>query len=238
MIYLGVDTNQWIYTALGRFSEIIDLLEDRVRTGYLTVFTNNIILSEWERNKSKTIEQISKSIRTEANSALKLTQYIGNERQKEILKGIISSYRKDESKREEEAKLMVEKVESFIYNRCVLLSISSEEKIQAADIALSKKAPIHKNKNSIADALIFINFINEMKERDRNGAFNDFIFVSNNHTEFSCETNNSILHPDIKKLVDFDLKYYLALPKALNMADDLILNYIYYFELLPNFDFE
>jgi len=96
MTYIGIDTNIWIYLTNDTLFELWEKLVDQVRKREISIFINDLIFLEWERNKSATIKSLTNSIKGEYYSAKKLSNYLPDGKRAQLLE-IISHYQ-DESK--------------------------------------------------------------------------------------------------------------------------------------------
>ena len=116
----------------------------------------------------------------------------------------------------------VRKVETlFSHATTEVLDISDSVKVQAADLALAKKAPFHKNKNSMADALIIISTIQFASSTEPNTC----IFVSNNTDDFSSDESKNEIHIDLKEMfAEYKVSYSINIGLALNQIENNIVD--------------
>ncbi|OSX90164.1 PIN domain-containing protein [Bacillus mycoides] len=78
------------------------------------------------------------------------------------------------------------------------INTKNEFKVQAADLALEKHPPFHRNKNSVADAILFLSVLSFLeKEPDA-----ILYFVTDNKSDFSDVNNQSNIHPLLKQMAE------------------------------------
>jgi hypothetical protein len=215
MAKLLIDTCTWVDISMPKFQEVLKELSDQVNSGQSILLTCDIILEEWDRNKSKTIERIVTSIKDHAKSAEKLAALAKVSETAEIRK-LLTRYKSIEKDQKERACNHIDKVEGLIA-KGIKYQISDHHKITATDRAIKKLAPFHNKKNNMADALILLGAVDYV---DRNyDIARDIFFISSNHTDFSSKSDYSSLHEDF----DFpSVKYYNNLARALKMRTELV----------------
>lgn len=245
--YIFLDTNNWIYLSNGfnilsnNYDElhlkIFNIIKKRVDEGLLVFLVNDIVIEEWRRNKPQTENQIKyiedkykdykkklKSIKGFIKEGLDLEmQKVQDElnlafnRKKEILKN------------------HVDEVEYFLLNKTQKIPLNDNIKVEAANLALAKKAPfIGEKKNSMADALILLSSIEYIDQNHKTVfppqavdnqkqivLFPESYFVSSNKGDFSSETDKEKIHPDLEpKLEKTQTQFYFTLGKLINSLEE------------------
>jgi len=230
VIYLILDTNIWIYLSNGfdpltenhsddLHFELLDTLKKSKDSGDISILVNDVIIEEWKRNKEHSKLKIKKLLNKLAN----VDQVFGDIRKYVDTEKIRKEYTdkiNEEIKRNEEHILSVE---NFLIKDCVIIKTSDKIKIKIFDLSISKTAPFHNKNNNIADASILFGTSEYMSDK----FFSDedsVIFVSNNFKDFTDNKNKEEFHPDIKEqLIDVPITYQRALPSALKLSQELIL---------------
>lgn len=236
MIYLCCDTNIWINISNGlEPPRLLNRLNDEVRDGNIKLLLPEIILKEWERNKERFIvEQTQDSTTKQIDSLKKLNEFlehdefdfsflwdeeIGNNENEKVTKlrdkieELISELKEHKTEIINRAKKNVETVESIFKNpNTIVLPTDSKSSMTVVGLATEKKFPLENEKNNFADALIFYQFINYLKD---NGLEKGH-FVTSNKKEF-FPNPKKILHESLQKEID-DTKsfFYKSLSEALN----------------------
>jgi hypothetical protein len=247
MIYLVVDTNNWIYLAnsknpdTGKFEDerhmhLLGLLIDRVNKGDVEVLLCDIVEKEWERNKSAQESLIAKyQNENEAyKSIIKKMRLLLDEEDAKDLSNIYEKYVAKTQAIIEVNKKHIKEVWTLM-KKAKKYSVSNETKAVAADWAVEKKAPfIGDKKNSMADALIFFGAAEYLKniaktkdpwEEDDHYEFPISVFVSGNKGDFSNPLNLDELHNDLKPIADeVKMNFFRSLPLALNYLEETIKN--------------
>jgi len=206
MIYIVLDT--CVFAELIKEIEYDDVLNQILYwdfMGVVKIIVPSVIIDEWERNKSKFEKyrrDILKSKISNTKEMLKLLEI--NDLN---IKESISNFDYDTN-----TIIEMDRIEELL-NGSIILSISDNCKLKAAEFALEKLAPF-KSKNSMGDALIAFSTI-EFLEGESNY---DAYFISHNTSDFSQDKQNkTVLHTDLKD--DFDrvnLVYYSHLRFAVH----------------------
>ena len=227
MVNLILDTNIWIYLAEGQHTFVLNGIVNEVDNQNIILLVNQEIINEWNRNRdknrNKTITELFKKI----NNTKKLANCLENDN-KEIFKNLIE---KIANIKIEEINNRYSTVDNLIKNKSKIIPIKEEHKLTAINWALNHKAPFHKNKNSVADALIVLSAISYIKENGINNVnynrieISDSIFVSYNCDDFSKgikENEKNVIHPDLKPFLDsVGMKYERNFGKILKLTSDM-----------------
>jgi hypothetical protein len=244
MIYLVIDTNNWIYLANsknpdtnsfedGRHIKLLELLAEQIETGEVELLLCTIIEDEWKRNKAKA-EGLIEKYNNELNSykgTLKRWSELLEDPDKAILKEIHSKCAQKIELKIELNKEHIAKIEELI-TKAQKYEIGKGTFAFAAEWALNKKAPfIGDKKNSMADALIFFGAVEYLKgvavytlPWDEDGGEKVYpvsIFVSGNKGDFSNPDNADEMHNDLKPIAEeIQINFFRSLPVALNFIQE------------------
>jgi hypothetical protein len=247
MVYLIVDTNNWIYLANsknpdtgnfedGRHIHLLSLLIEKITNGEVELLLCEIVEKEWERNKSaqeSLIERYQNEREGCRNIIKKMRQHL-DENDAKTLTGLYEQYVSKMEVIIEVNKAHIENVRTLM-QKAKKYTISNEMKVLAAEWALEKKAPfIGDKKNSMADALIFFGAAEYLKNisktrypRDEESRyiFPTSIFVSGNKGDFSNPMNMDELHRDLKPIAEeIEMNFFRSLPLALNYIQETVKN--------------
>lgn len=207
MAKLVLDTCSWIELAKPKFSKVLEELESQIKNGITVIISCDLIIEEWERNKTRIISNIQNSIRDYSKSAINISNYLPEKEKTKLIK-ILKKYRDSEEEQIKLAKQHFGRIEKLI-NSSTKYKISEKLKLDVIEKGIKKEAPFHNSKNNISDALIYFGAI----EYVQNFVIaNDLIFVTQNINEFSDTNNRSLIHPDLK----FNSVHY-----STNLADAL-----------------
>lgn len=246
-----LDTNNWIYLSNGfniyskkhdeLHLKIFEKIISRCNEGSLIFLVNDIVLSEWDRNKKQTqnqIKEIKNKFDSYTQSLITINQFISNQNQNNEITSLIHLLGKEFKEKTQRHKSHIEKVEYFLKEKTVKIPISDKVKIEATDLALQKKAPfIGDKKNSMADALIFLSSIeylseNPIKIPDFIGDKEDILifpesyFVSSNQGDFSSKADRENIHEDLKPYLEkTNTEFSFTLSKLINTLEDEFLTF-------------
>jgi uncharacterized protein with von Willebrand factor type A (vWA) domain len=220
MAKLILDTSTWLDLAKPRIEEVLIELEEQVKNGITVLLTCDIIVEEWERNKSRVLQEVIDSIRSHAKSAMKMAELLSESEKSELVK-IVEKYTSIQADQERLAEAFFNRIEKLIKGS-ELFTIDDKLKVEMANRALTKQAPFHNSKNNMADALLYFGAVEHVNKENK--VATDLIFVTSNHKEFSDPSNFAKIHPDLYKgNVHFSNNLALALKmrkEAIDLMDE------------------
>jgi len=215
MAKLILDTCTWLDLAKPKFSDVLNELEEQVKSGITVLITCELIIQEWERNKEKIIKSIAESIKSYSKSAIQIANFLPESEKNKLIE-ILEKYKSQEVEQLKIAEAHFTRVEN-LFKASTVFKIEDELKLKVIDLGISKKAPFHNSKNNISDALIYFGAIEYVQSSWI--IANEIIFVSQNHKEFSNPSIVTEIHPELK----VDKVYYsIDLGNALKMRTELI----------------
>lgn len=199
--WILIDTCVWLDLAKDhRELPLVSALEELIRAGSIELLVPEIVAAEFARNKDRVAQDARNSFKTHIRLA----------------REAVNRYAPDESRA---ATLMaLDDVDHEIYSRGDNVSgtmvaierllktaehqpMTEEIKRRVIDRALGQKAPYHRAKNSVGDAIILETYIAHMAAHVGEGS--TFSFVTHNIKDFSAPSGDRRLpHPDIAALFD------------------------------------
>lgn len=230
MVYLIFDTNIWIYFAGGQHPFVLNGIIKKVENNEVTILVNEEIIKEWNRNKAKCKDRIKKELDLQIRSAKNLYSTL-EEKDSLAYQELVSKI----SNQTHEYKNTIDErfniVNDLITNKSIPIPIKEEHKLSVMDLALNQKAPFHRKKNSVADALILLSAIDYIKNNGINNVnynridVSDSIFVSYNSDDFSKDVKGSdkdIIHPDLQPYLDsVGMTYERNFGKILSLTEEM-----------------
>lgn len=117
-IILAFDTNIWLYLIKPEFTPILETLIREVDNRTIEILVNDIIITEWERNKDPATNRLCENIKQKYISATRLGSFIDDNKERQQYTEILSHYKK-EDERLLYARAGVSKVEKLL--RTVLI---------------------------------------------------------------------------------------------------------------------
>lgn len=231
MVHLILDTNIWIYFAEGQHPFVLNGIIEKVESKEIILLVNDEIIKEWDRNKIDSISKIEKELFKQIDYAKELAPTLNNKDCQEYKKLI----GKISNSTPEYKKTIVDRyntVDDLIKNKSINVPITEEHKLKVIDLALNQKAPFHRKKNSVADALILLSSVDYIKENGINNVnynridVSDSVFISYNSDDFSKDIKGAFkneIHPDLKPYLDsVGMTYERNFGRILNLTSELM----------------
>ena len=115
----------------------------------------------------------------------------------------------------------IERIEALLA-KGVIVKTTGTIKVRAADRAIAKQAPFHRQRNGIDDAIIIEIYADAVSKAEVDGS--RFAFVTHNTKDFSeAAGDNRRPHPDLAALFTGNSAYAVSLGEVLNeIAPDLL----------------
>ncbi len=219
---LLIDTSVWLdLTKDPRHLPLLDALFAMTEADEVALILPQIVLDEFARNR----DRVMASSRASLSSQFKrvkdaIIQFGPEERQGEILGQLNEIDHRIATGGEavNEAVGLIDK----LFTTTEPISVSENIKARAADRAIAKVAPFHRQMNGIGDAIIIETYIDALAQRDGDEVL---AFVTHNIHDFSQKGADTRLpHPDLAAIFDGDQsRYSTNLGALLNeFAGDLI----------------
>jgi hypothetical protein len=231
VIYLILDTNNWIYLANGLdpisnkhyddlHYELLRSLKELKDNNQVQVMVNEIIITEWNRNKehcNTKIKKLKQKLADKDNAFKEIEKYTKGDI-KQLKEEFIQSIEKEIKQNEAH----IQNVEDFIFNDCVRVEISQEIKLKIFDLSINNQAPFHNKKNNVGDAAILLSAVEYLKNRQDPFGYHAF-FISNNIEEYTDGKNSKDFHPQLTPLLNgVNIQFERILPAALNISKNII----------------
>lgn len=209
MTHLLIDTCVWLDIAKSTKGEnILHLLEQLVNEDKIELILPEIVLTEFERNKDRTIASAKKSV---SDHIKKVRELVHSYSDKDIRQNILSELNNLDHLIPIKSDIItysIVRIET-LFKQSIVINLDNDIQLKAADRAINKLAPFHLSKNSIGDAIIIESYAKLMRENKEE----NFAFVTHNKNDFSLQNGNQKLpHEDLKDLFEnSDSKYFIDL---------------------------
>lgn len=197
MFNLLIDTCVWLDLAdKPQQTPLMDVLEGLLSYGGVNLIFPQIVKDEFAKNRTKIAERSTKGLSTHFNLVKDaVRRSSATKSKKNRILADLSDVDHQLPKVGGQAKVTLERIQK-IMDAFPAIPTTDSVKIKAADRALARKGPCHReNKNSMADALIIETYFETVKAgapRDR------FAFVTHNKSDFSILAGDDKLpHADI-----------------------------------------
>jgi hypothetical protein len=195
MFNLLIDTCVWLDLAKDQQQQAtLGVLEELVQHKSVALIVPTIVRNEFARNKARIVQESQRSISSVLKRAKEIVHQHGDARRRRVMLAHLNEVDYKLPSLGESIAGSIGRVEKlFAVSRVV--EIPDTAKLRAAERAIAKKAPFHRERNSMADALlieIYAEFVAGNHPRERFG------FVSHNTKDFSqVNGDNRLPHPDL-----------------------------------------
>ena len=176
---------------------LIDTLENLVRDKKIVLLVPRIILEEFNRNQERIAAENSKSIASVVGRLKDSLNRYGDRQQKKKVLQALDNLAHKAPFIDEAATEILERIKNLLLSGQAI-ETSEKIKLAAANRAIAGKAPFHKQKNSIGDAIIIESYSEVLLKRQPSDRY---IFVTHNTRDFSLQSGDTRQpHPDIATL--------------------------------------
>jgi hypothetical protein len=196
MFKILVDTCIWLDLAKDYHQQsILAALEELILQGEIELILPRTIIDEFARNKARIIQENNRSLSSTLKRVKEVVGIYGDPRQI----GLVLSHLNDIDHRlptlGEAAMDTVSRIEK-LFAKTPIIEISDAVKIRAAQRAIDKRAPFHRQRNGIDDAILIEVYTDVVRAKTINRT--RFAFISHNTKDFSHPNGSKQLpHPDI-----------------------------------------
>lgn len=220
MCKILIDTCVWLDLAKdSKQLPILGSVEELIRLNIITLIVPRIVLDEFQRNKERIAKESTKSLSTHFRLVKEAVNKLDGDKEETQT---ILSYLDDVNHKIPiiggEAIGTLNRIEK-LFSSAFILETSEAVKLRAAQRAIEKKAPFHRGKNSMADAIIIETYAECISNQAETS--NNFAFVTHNKSDFSNEVGNQkIPHSDFAALFSSAKSlYFINLAEALRQIE-------------------
>lgn len=210
-----VDTCVWLDLAKDPGQQpILNAVEELIKQKELTLIVPRIVSEEFFRNKEKVIKENNQSLNSVLKRVKDVVDKFGDPKSKKVVLEQLNNVGHKIPSLGEAMTTSIVRIENLI-NNAEIIETTDEILIRAAKRAMDKKAPFHRQKNSIGDAIIIETYAVCTQDDTTKG--NRFAFVTHNKHDFSSPNGDEkIPHPDfVAYFSKIKSKYYIKLSEAI-----------------------
>jgi hypothetical protein len=230
MYKLLIDTCVWLEIVKDyRQRTILAVIEDLVKTGNVELIVPCTVLHEFHRNKGK----VSDAAKTISASAIKRAKEVAEMYADESKKSTIIHQLNDLEIRlpilGDTANDTASRIAKLL-SESACIELTNDIQLRASQRAIDRRAPFHRGKNEINDAIIIETYADQVRDKSSPGT--RFEFVTHNWTDFSLDGGNQNLpHVDISALFSrVRSRYFIKLTDAIyridrDLVSDLMMDY-------------
>lgn len=215
MFKILIDTCVWLDLAKDYQQQaILTALEELVRQGDIALILPRTVIDEFDRNKARVIEESSRSLSSNLKRTKEVVEKFGDPNLKLAVLNQLNDVDHRLPTLGEAAIGTVSRIEK-LFGRTPIIEISDAVKLRAAQRAIDKRAPFHRQRNGIDDAILIEVYADEIGTKTTTRS--RFAFISHNTKDFSHPSaTNKQPHPDIADFFSpVKSLYFITLGEAL-----------------------
>jgi hypothetical protein len=220
MFRMLIDTCVWLDLAKDqRQIPVLGVVEEMVKLGKVALIVPRVVLDEFRRNRERIAKESARSLSAHFRLVKDAVGKIGGDKRRMRL---VLSHLDDVDHKIPivggTAVNTLDRIEKLL-KATPSIEPCEAVRLQAAQRAIERKAPFHRDKNAMADAIIIETYAGCV--RDKTGAGVRFAFVTHNKSDFSIENgNHKMPHPDFASIFSrVKSLYFINLPEALRRVD-------------------
>ncbi len=220
---LLIDTSVWLDLAKDyRLSAVLTAIEALIDSKAIELIMPQIVLDEFARNRDRVVEQSRRSFSSHIKRVREAVAEFGEEKGRAAMLRELSEVEHRMATKGEVSRQTLDRLETLM-TLFPAIAVSEEAKSKVIERALSKSAPFHRSKNSVADGLLIEIFVEEAEAVADLEA--EFFFVTHNTRDFSQHGGNQRLpHNDLYPLFSSDRRHYASsIIDAINSIDSEML---------------
>jgi hypothetical protein len=209
-----IDTCVWLDLAKDYQQQpILAALEELVRLGDVELMLPRTVLDEFARNKARAIGESRRSLSGTLKRVKEAIEKFGDPRNKSMVLRQLNDVDHRLPTLGEAAVDTVRRIEK-LFARSRIIEISDSVKLRAAQRAIDKRAPFHRQRNGIDDAILIEVYADVVGAK---ATGTRFAFVTHNTKDFSHpNASNKLPHPDMAACFSrVRSMYFITLGEAL-----------------------
>lgn len=215
MLQVLIDTSVWLDMAKDyRHQPTLRALEQMIDHGEVRVALPQQALDEFARNKERIVKEGGQSLSSAFKRTKDAVRQFGRVEANDLVLASLDDIDHRIAILGEAVNDSIRQIES-IFAKSEPIETTEAIMLRAARRAVEKRAPFHKSKNSIGDAILIETYRDLLDARDENTGC---AFITHNKHDFSdMGVDERRPHPDIAELfADNRSRYALALGEILN----------------------
>lgn len=219
MFRMLIDTCVWLDLAKDHQQQaLLGALEELIRHGKLSLILPRTVVDEFTRNKGRIAEEGGRSLSSTLKRAKDAVNSLGNPRRKRLVLRELNEVDHKLPTLGDAAIGSIARIEKLFMSSAVI-EISDAVKLRASQRAIDRRAPFHRQRNGIDDAILIEIFADVIGSHDTRGT--RFAFVTHNTKDFSAAgIHNKHPHPDIASCFSkIRSLYFITLGEALRRVE-------------------
>ena len=232
MFNVLVDTCVWLKLAEDhKHTPLLEVVQGAIARNKMRLLVPRQVLDEFRKNRARVLKASERSFTGHFQEVRRAINKVGGDKKKTTM---VLDYLADVNHKlpqlGRQVEVTLDAIEKLLAGSA-LIEPSDAVMLRAADRALKRKAPCHRdNKNSLADAVILETYV-ESTNAKRTGQ--RFAFVTDNHTDFSVVQGNfKVPHPDFTSAFSkMRSMYFISLAECLRKIDPSLVSEVEWFAL-------
>lgn len=223
MFRMLVDTCVWLDLAKDHKSgPLLEVLETLVKRGDVELLVPRVVLDEFARNKARVAKEGAQSLSSALRRVREAVWTLDVPGRRATLAKRLTDLDLKLPNLGENAVAAIGKIEALL-KAASIIETSDAMKVRAAERALAGRAPFHRSKNSMGDAILMEVYVDALGTPGPKGL--RFAFVTHNKHDFSMPNGDHRLpHPDLAPLFSrIRSLYCVTLADALRRVDTSLL---------------
>jgi len=223
VLYLLIDTCVWLDLAKDHHAKpLIAALGNLIKGREIQLLVPQIVVNEFQKNKARVIDDSRRSLQSHFRLVRDAVRRFGDDTDRDSTLKALNEIDHKIATGTDSVLDLVDQIESLLSARQPR-AITDAVKKRVTERALAGRAPYHREKNSVGDAILIEMYAEAV--RRKKGKNDRFAFVTHNYKDFG-EPNGDRRqpHPDIASLFEPDRSiYWVSLLDALKVeAPDLL----------------
>ena len=196
MFNLLIDTCVWLDLAKDSQQQpVLSVLEELIRQDKVSLILPRTIVDEFARNKERVIEESCRSLSGVLKRVKDAVNKFGEGKAKQITLDQLNDVDHKIPILGEAAVESIGRIEK-LFKGSTIIELSDDIKLRAVQRGIDEKAPFHRQRNGINDAILIELYSNFISDKNIRGT--RFAFITHNTKDFSHLTaDNRFPHPDI-----------------------------------------
>lgn len=214
MFKILIDTCVWLDLAKDyQGQSVLVVLEELVRQKQVSIILPRTVLDEFSRNKARVAEEGGRSLSVVLKRAKEVVHRLGDAKKKQMVVEQLNDVDYKLPSLAESAIESIGRIEK-LFNCTNVVEAPDDVKLRAAQRAIDRRAPFHRQRNGIDDAILIETYADLVKSRKPGDRF---AFVTHNTKDFSQpNANDKLPHPDMAACFSkITSRYYINLAEAL-----------------------
>jgi hypothetical protein len=218
-----IDTCVWLDLAKDyQRQALLGVLEELVRQNRVEIILPRTVLDEFTRNRARVAEESGRSLSGVLKRAKEAVNRLGDAKRKRIALELLNDVDYKIPSLGEAAQDTLDRIDK-IFSKSAIIETSAEVKLRAAQRGIERRAPFHRQRNGIDDAILIETYAGFAKAAAAGGRL---AFVTHNTKDFSQPgANEKLPHADIAELFSkIKSRYYINLAEALRRVEPALVS--------------